>query len=45
MLHTVCTVAIPRKLQGRYQVAVTRDGEQAEEPLDLAMERENVVRC
>ncbi|MFB7911047.1 hypothetical protein ACFC1T_31885 [Kitasatospora sp. NPDC056076] len=38
VLHTVYTVAVPRNLQGRYRVAVQRDGGSAEERLDITME-------
>ncbi|MFD4537817.1 hypothetical protein ACFWNL_38335 [Kitasatospora sp. NPDC058397] len=38
VLHTVYTVAIPRNLQGQYRVAVQRDGQSAEERLDINME-------
>ncbi|MFJ7244176.1 hypothetical protein ACIQWA_05945 [Kitasatospora sp. NPDC098652] len=40
VLHTVYTVAVPRNLQGRYHVAVQRDGGSAEERLDITMEKD-----
>ncbi|MER7674492.1 hypothetical protein ABTY61_39355 [Kitasatospora sp. NPDC096128] len=36
--HTVYTVAVPRSLQGRYRVAVQRDGDSAEERVDITPE-------
>ncbi|MFJ8476112.1 hypothetical protein [Kitasatospora sp. NPDC094011] len=36
--HTVYTAVIPRELQGEYKVTVQRDGQQAEERLELNMD-------
>ncbi|MFH8385091.1 hypothetical protein ACH4E7_29815 [Kitasatospora sp. NPDC018058] len=38
-LRTVYTVVIPQDLQGEYRVAVRRDGQSAEERLDLNLEK------
>ncbi|MFJ4188314.1 hypothetical protein [Kitasatospora sp. NPDC089509] len=36
--HTVCTAVIPRELRSEYKVTVQRDGQQAEERLELNMD-------